>query len=284
MNIDFNKFLKFFIPLFIISVFAYIVNIVLFFLLPKNGVDYIEKTTHAIPYIKVDITKAYDLYPKKPVQKKLETKVVSKPVKQEYQLLSNIILKAIYATANQRGWIIVAERNSKKTHILEIGEKFKEYKLIKVYENYVIFKMNSKEYKLSMKKEENNVKYEVLKKETKKSPWSEKIVVDGDNVKVSRKLMNEYVSNLDKVWKNIAIKEIKENGRINGFKVLRMNKNSVFGKLGLQKDDILKSINNIKLKSYNDAFKIYNKINKIDFLNIKILRNGNEMELNYELD
>jgi general secretion pathway protein C len=54
--------------------------------------------------------------------------------------------------------------------------------------------------------------------------------------------------------------------------------------LGLRKGDIIKAVNNIELKSYNDAFSIYKKINKINNLNILILRNDREMELDYEIE
>ena len=63
-----------------------------------------------------------------------------------------------------------------------------------------------------------------------------------------------------------------------------MYQNSVFEKLGLKANDVIKSINNNSLNSYADAFNVYNNIGDTKYLNIEILRNNEVMELNYEID
>ena len=110
------------------------------------------------------------------------------------------------------------------------------------------------------------------------------IIVSEDKISVSREYLNLYISNSDKIWREILIKETKDSkGKINGFKVKGLSKKSVFKKLGLKKGDIIKIVNNIELKSYDDAFGIYKKIDKIQDLNIEILRGNTEMELYYEI-
>ena len=104
-------------------------------------------------------------------------------------------------------------------------------------------------------------------------------------LKVSNQNIKKYIKDFDSIWKSIAIKEtLDENKKINGFKIISIAKNSAFDKLGLKKGDIIKKVNNTVLKSYADAFKIYNKIGKINNLQITILRKNEEMEINYEID
>ena len=73
-------------------------------------------------------------------------------------------------------------------------------------------------------------------------------------------------------------------GKITGFRINSVTKNSVFDKLGLKQGDIIKSVNNIAMSNYQDAFNMYNKINTIKYFNMKIIRNNKEMELDYEID
>ena len=54
--------------------------------------------------------------------------------------------------------------------------------------------------------------------------------------------------------------------------------------MGLKEGDIIKSVNNSVLGSYADAFKVYNDVGNIKYLNIEILRNNELMELSYEID
>ena len=73
-------------------------------------------------------------------------------------------------------------------------------------------------------------------------------------------------------------------GKISGFKVTKVNSKSVFAVLGLKKNDIIKKVNNKSLTNYNEAFKIYNNIDKINYFNILIIRDNKEMELSYDID
>ena len=89
---------------------------------------------------------------------------------------------------------------------------------------------------------------------------------------------------MDKIWNNIEIIEIKNGEIIDGFKINRVNKDSVFSKIGLKEGDIIKMVNNSVLSSYADAFKIYNNMENSKYINMQILRNNEVMELNYEIN
>ena len=121
------------------------------------------------------------------------------------------------------------------------------------------------------------VQYEVIPQEKQITQTDDK------QLSIKRDLINDYIQDFGKIWDNISIDEIKTKTGIDGFKINSVRKNSVFDKLGLKKGDIIKEVNNIRLKSYNDAFIVYKKINKIKNINLTILRDGTEQEINYEI-
>lgn len=271
MNLNFNKILKTIFPYIYIALAAYIISTIIFLFLPKNGVDFEDVSLNQLEY------KNYSgFYSSNGV-------VINNRLKNRANIsldsLSKYILKAIYSTSSNSGWIIIESKSSKDTTILQQLEEFNGYTLTKLYKKYVIFEKNSKEYKLELPKEEN-LTYKIENNNSIK----ENIVVKEGSVAVQRDYLNTYVNDLGKVWKDIAIQEIRENGKIDGFKINGVNKNSVFEKLGLKKNDIIKSINGNILKSYADAFKIYNGINKLNYLRLEVLRNNEVVELNYEIN
>lgn len=274
MNMYFSNLIKYSIS-FIVAIFiAFLSTNIIYFYLPKDGINFDKQYSNNIEYRKYNLENSFE-------GKKIPKKIEKKELK--YNLLKKIQLKAIYSTQGFNGWVIIEDK-SKKTHILSVGESFKNYMLKKVYVNYVLFSKNNKEYKLSLK-DDKKVSYIIDKKSSNiNSIENEQIIVMDDKVTIKRAYLNKYIKNYENIWNDIAIKEIKnKNGKIDGFKINKISKNSVFLKLGLKKGDILKEINNIKLSSYNEAFGIYKKINKLKNLNIKILRNSKEMELNYEI-
>jgi general secretion pathway protein C len=272
MNIDFNKLIQKLIPYAFILLLAYLITTIIFVFLPKNGVDFVDNSSQTLKYKKYD-----GFYSNvKTIERKKE---VPKVVKQE--TLSNYILKAIYSTSSNAGWVTIENTKNRKSYILSQFEEINGYILTKLYKNYVILEKQAKEYRLDIKQVNKKVAYNIS---SNIDNVKENIVVAGNSVVIKREYLNSYVNDIDKVWNNIAISEIRKNNKLDGFKVMRVSKKSVFGKLGLKKNDIIKAINNNVLTSYADAFKVYNNISDTKYLNLEILRNNEIMELNYEID
>ncbi|MFK2824059.1 hypothetical protein ACH5BK_13945 [Arcobacter sp. YIC-80] len=271
MNISFNKLLQSLMPFIYISLFVYVIMSIIASFLPKNSIEYISENSSYLQYNKYDgfyNTKTVSI----PIQNKQRTEIKS---------LSSYRLKGIYSTNTNSGWAIIENNRDKSSYFIAQYEELDGYVLTKLFKNYVIFEKQAKEYKLELNKQKENISYEVSRKIDN---IIENIVVKDDSVTVKRDYLNSYVKNPDKVWQNIAINEIRDGSKIKGFKVGRVNKNSVFSKLGLKKGDIIKAINNKVLDSYADAFDVYKNINNTKYLNIEILRNNEIMELNYEID
>jgi len=268
MNIDFNKLIQKLIPYAFILLIAYLISTIIFILLPRNGVDFIDNSTQSLSY------KKYDGF-----YSNAKTIIRKKKVKQE--TLSKYILKAIYSTTLNSGWITIENKQDNKSYILSQFEEIDGYILTKLYKNYVILEKQAKEYRLDIKQINEKVTYNMT---SNINNIKENIFVDGNSVIVKRDYINSYVNDIDKVWNDISINEIRNDNKIDGFKVVRVAKDSIFGKLGLKKNDIIKSINNNILTSYSDAFKVYNNISNTKYLNLEILRNNEILELNYEID
>jgi len=279
MNINFNQIIKATIPFFIIFLIAYIINTVLYIYLPKKPILTVQKVNYDVEYTKYKI---YQNFKEKIVVEKKKTK---KKKKTDYKLISNIILKAIYSTQNNGGWIIISEKSSDKTHILSVGDVFKNYKLKLLYKNYVIFSKHKKEYKLEIKADKKTDNYTIGKDTNIKKTVPEDIKIEESNngYILKRKLIDNYTKDISKVWREINIQDYKVDGKLDGFIIKSIAKNSIFKKLGLKKGDIIKKVNNIALKSYADAFGVYKKLNRTKNLSFEIMRDNQEMELEYEI-
>ena len=89
---------------------------------------------------------------------------------------------------------------------------------------------------------------------------------------------------MDDIYKNIGIGEIKEGKDLRGFKINFVRRDSPFAKLGIRRNDVIKSINGQEITSYNAAFGVYKNIKNVDNLSLVIIRGKEEMELEYEIN
>jgi type II secretion system protein C len=278
MNININVLFSKLSPYLIIILLAYSISSILYMYLPKTSNVKLFSQQEVIPYKKYKLQNSMKERSDKQAKEKIE--------KKEYKLLDNLDLQAVYAVSPKEGWITIAEKKSKETYILSVGEKFKEYTLFSIFPNYVIFKKNNNNYKLMINEENNKAEFSIThvidKKEVEKE-YSDVIQKDKSGFDVNRTIIDSYTKNISKIWKEVKIQEVKKGDMIDGFEIIDIDPKSPLIALGLKKNDIIKKVNNVELKSYKDAFSIYKKINTLKNLKFTILRNYQEMEIEYEI-
>lgn len=271
MYINFNTLFQKFLPLIYVILFAFLVDSVIFFYLPKSGVDFVKNNSLFLDY------KKYAFYS---TIKNIEKKVDDENSKQTIQTLAKYNLKAIYLVSNDVGWITIEEKSGENSFILAQGEQIDGYTLFKFYKNHILFVKENIEFKLEIN-EEDSADLTIVDSSNNQNQG---IVIKSNGAIISRDYLNSYTSNIDKVWKDITIDEITNGNKIEGFKISKITKNSVFEKIGLKDGDTIKSINNNTLSSYADAMKIYNNVKDATYFNIEVLRKNEVVELNYEIN
>lgn len=291
MNLSYS--MKLILPFIGVVLAALLIDFIIYLNLPKDiiKVKYIEKP---VKLDKIDSNTTI-------VEKKVIKKVIKKNVKEkkkQFDISKDISLKVIFVDGTD-SWVVVSQKNSEKTTSVNIGDIFNNYKLESVFDEFAVFLRDGVKYKIylinnktkfeildSVQDNRNldNIKSNEMDTKVKFSKYIESNIDDTKEVvKVNKVLINSYKKDFTKIWDEINIKEIKESGKINGFKINNILSQSVFNKLGLKKNDIIKSVNGIKIKSYMDAFKIYNNIDTIKTINIGIIRDNKNMELKYEV-
>ncbi|PHR54594.1 MAG: hypothetical protein COA44_12595 [Arcobacter sp.] len=265
MSINFNRlfFIRYLIRFLIMVFLAKLVSLVLWYFLPKFGVDSNSKTEFVMPYMRYSI----DNY-------RLKASEIKAADRANALSIDSIILKAIYLMGSD-SLIVVAPKNNKiKSKTLAIGELFEGYKLKKVFADYVVFERNYKQYRLYISKPKvdsrwkNVTKVGFAEEEVRRIPASE---------------VKKAISNPTNVWKNIGLREHFTRGKQDGFKVSFVRKGTMFESLGLKVGDIIVGINNKELKNNAQAFSAYQELKNAKALKLSIIRGKTPMELEYEI-
>jgi len=200
---------------------------------------------------------------------------------------------------SMRGYKLLGLYNSKKTLVATIGKGLKTevlsrgestsngFKLISAGSNFVIFKKNSKEFKLSLENTKNSKSSHSSKRSTAQtnsvqSQASNEIVEEDGIRHIPKTLLTSYTKDMDKIWKDVGLAPHKTKGKADGFKVNFIKKGSDIEKLGLRRGDILTAINAEPL-NLSSAMNFFNSINNLDNLTLTVERNGKSEDLEYEI-
>ncbi|MCO4845067.1 MAG: PDZ domain-containing protein [Sulfurovum sp.] len=242
--------------------------------LPTMGVEHTEEQGGKALYYRVKLSPSEAPAP-----------TIEKPVETAGSI-NDIKLLAIY---NASDVTVVTVEHKRKTKVLAKGEAINGFVLEGAGSNYATFSKNAKTYKITLI---ISTKGDTTIKNAKPSPVSvssaskvEGDVIDaGDHKIIDRSLLDHYAKNMDDIYKNIGIKEIKKGNALEGFSISFIRKGSPFAKLGVKRGDVIKAINGQKIDSYNAAFGVYKNISNIDNLTLVIERGKEEMELEYEVN
>jgi len=215
-------------------------------------------------------------------------KVVPKTVKKIAGSIKEIKLLAIY-NASDIAVVTVEYRN--KSKVLGSGDMINGFTLEGAGSNFAMFSKNDKNYKVMLAKNSKSSSNTSMiksvpipkRKKTEKKVLGE-VTNEGDVKIIDRSLLDHYADNMEDIYRNIGIAEIKEGKDLKGFKINFVRKDSPFAKLGIRRNDVIKAINGQEIKSYNAAFGVYKNIKNVDNLSLVIMRGKEEMELEYEIN
>lgn len=242
--------------------------------LPTSGISYVqEKGGKALYYrVKLSPNTAPD-----PTVKKTE------PVMEGS--IKDIKLLAVYHTSEIT---VVTVEHKNKTKVLGRGDEINGFTLEGAGRNYATFSKNVKTYKIPLvitTKGGTSIQSSSSSVQDASSSQVEGEVVDaGDHKIIDKSLISHYAKNLDDIYKNIGINEIRNGSNLEGFSISFIRKGSPFEKLGLQRGDVIQTVNGQKIDSEKAAFDVYREIENIENLTLVIKRGKEEMELEYEVN
>ncbi|WP_415396553.1 PDZ domain-containing protein [Sulfurimonas sp. CS5] len=264
-----SKLLQIFTKLLILLALAKAISLLVLWYFPSEGVDISIKENYQPMYQTVNFSNMLA----KAQRKKEITKSASSNSKNIS--ITSMILNGLYGT-NAGGYVIVAMKSSPKdTSIVGVSEEYQGYVLKSILASSAVFLKQNQEYELSLE----DVKKSLSVFKVDNSQNNEDVQHN-----ISRKDIERYTKAPESIWKDISIKELKDKNKIIGFKVTGINPNSKFAYLGLKKGDIIIKVNNVALTSYKVAIDIYKNIDKLESVQIVVIREKQEKELVYEIN
>jgi len=247
--------------------------------LPTTGVNHVSEKAGKALYYRVKLTP----------NKVAAPRTTSPVVHRRSSSIKDIKLLAIY---NASDMTVIAVEYKGKTKVLSRGDEINGFVLEGAGSNFATFSKHAKSYKVMLLKGKTSGQGKVTpvmstlapKKQNGESKSLGEVTNMGDHRVIDRALLDHYANNMDDIYKNIGISELKEGSNLKGFRITFVRKDSPFEKLGVRRDDVIKSINGQEINSYSAAFEAYKNIKNIDNLTLVVQRGKEEMELEYEIN
>lgn len=218
--------------------------------------------------ISVEVPKVEKIV-KKEIPEKISPKIEKIEREQEIPGLPELKLKLL-AT------IIEPQKKSAMIKDLETGQK-KEYSVNdNIYDAKLINIMPGKAVL-----ERENKSLQVLYLEPERD---DVVTVVGKNqMLVNKGKLRQRISNLNQLFEELRFMPNIKEGRIRGFKILSLKKDSVLREIGLKEGDLVLSVNGMSLDGIQKTYEVYDQVKTEPFVWIEIQRGRSRQILRYEI-
>jgi len=173
---------------------------------------------------------------------------------------------------------VIKDNQSNREEKVAVGDMISGAKVVMILRNKVVLNFNGKDELLVMGIE----KIRADKAADEKSAQGD---VKGEvlDFKVSKAFVQEAVSNVGKIMTTVRVRPYLKDGKPEGFRISNLQEGSLLKTMGLQNDDIIKSINGQDIRSVEDLMKLYNTLKDSSLFSVAIVRNNQSKILNYKV-
>ena len=257
------------------------------FVLEKQGIDEYEDAV--FPFYEIfRFSTILNLKEKVEVIIPESPKMITKTIQTEEIRQDPYVLNAVFLGSAGN---FIAIDDTKKVEFVDLGKQYKIYKLVDIKIDKAIFEVYGKKYTLEVAKNGTLPRKEIVTStiteidQTSVKPQTPLVTQKKIDryVAVNKNDVQQYATNFTQIWKDIKIKEVRQNGVIIGFDIKEISPSSLFAKLGLEQGDLIVSVNNKKITKYSEAFYFYRNILKYKSLKITVLRNNQQKDIEYAI-
>jgi len=176
-------------------------------------------------------------------------------------------IKLIATASGAKNMALISYAGHIKT--IKIGDKVGAYEVREIMRNYILIEKEGQRKILSY---------------TLMSDKAVNPAISTQSSEFSKKEIDRLTKDPGVLFQELRLKPSVQEGKTKGFVFEWIKPGSLFEKAGIKQGDVLVAINNIEIKSGEDAFRILQALRNEPSLKITLLRNGQNMDINLRVE
>jgi len=195
-----------------------------------------------------------------------------------------LTLKGIAFSSEEEKSVSIIEDETKKENVYHVGDKFKDAQVIRIAQNRItMLRVNGQHETVFLRKDDNELR------EEKKQTWDHVIRKIEDNYfEIDQKNFVKEIPNIGVLSEELSLITVYTKGNPTGIKIASLPQESLFSSMGLQRGDVIDSINNLKTSDKKNRVEIYDTLSKLkkengENIELQVTRNSQPIQLTYKL-
>lgn len=177
---------------------------------------------------------------------------------------------------------VIEETANRKQGLYKVGDGIQDAVVKKILRGKVILRVGGKDEMLTMKEPSSDKEpiartpFDISRREPRRTSPS------GSTITIKRTDIQEALEDINQLLTQARIQPHFKDGTADGLSISRIQRGSIFSKLGLRNGDTIQEVNGNALRSPEDVFSLYEKLKSGAGASVKITRRGRQRNLNYK--
>ncbi|OQX64826.1 MAG: hypothetical protein B5M55_05405 [Desulfococcus sp. 4484_242] len=198
----------------------------------------------------------------------------------------NVVLLGTVAGDQDNARAVIEDTEKRKQGLYKVGDSIQDAVVKKILREKVILRVGDRDEILTMK-EPSSAKEEKTKFRRRPDGGYHRAVSPRfsgrqSTIMVSRSDIQESMRNINELLSQARIQPHYRNGNPGGVRISRIQRGSIFSKLGLRNGDVVEEINGNPLTRAEDIFSLYERLKSGDQASLQITRRGRKKTLTYK--
>lgn len=189
---------------------------------------------------------------------------------------------------------VIKATGEQEENLYRPGDKIGSVELVEVHRDFIVILKGGKEVKVELtgnspQSGNRSVKQTTLSEYREQASGDSTTAVSSafakqtgpDSWVVSRDEISKQMENLNTLLSQIRIQPHFENGQPSGYKLTSIRRTSPLYQLGLQRGDVIQSVNGVTVGRPEDLINMYRQLQQLDNVTLELMRKGEQVRLNY---
>lgn len=169
----------------------------------------------------------------------------------------------------KRAYAVIQEEKEKQQYLYRIGDTIQKATLKIILREKIILNVNGKDEVLEIEEIRSTGAGRITRRTSRARTTSSR-----QNITLNRSQIEDAVKNVNNLMKQVNIQPHFKNGKPDGLRLTRVQRNSIFNRMGLKRGDIITGVDGEKIESVDDALALYNKLKNASNVKLEIKRRG----------
>ncbi len=181
----------------------------------------------------------------------------------------NLVLRGTVASGGKIRRAIIENADTKQQELFSVGDNVAGATVIEIMRGIVVLRVGAEDEVLKME--------ETTQEESAPSSMAEQ----ENTIKVDKGEIDNAFQNMNQILSQVRVQPYFSNGQPDGFMFSRIQRNSIFHKIGLRNGDVIQGVNNNPIGTAEDMLNLYREIKTGSEVVLNIKRGQKQQDLRY---